>query len=96
MNDLLRYCDQHAADMLRTLETLIRLESPSTDKPAVDRCGAALAATLRDIGGEVGLVRQTDRGDHIRASFAGDGRPVLRLGHFDTVWPLGTLARRPP
>ena len=95
MNDLLRYCDQHAADMLRTLETLIRLESPSTDKPAVDRCGVALAGILRAIGGEVGLVRQTDRGDHIRARFTGDERPVLLLGHFDTVWPLGTLQRMP-
>jgi glutamate carboxypeptidase len=95
MNDLLRYCDQHATDMLRTLETLIRLESPSTDKLAVDRCGAALAGTLRGIGAEVGLVRQTDRGDHIRARFNGDGPPVLLLGHFDTVWPTGTLERMP-
>ena len=29
-----------------------------------------------------------------RAS-AATGRPVLLLGHFDTVWPLGTLERMP-
>ena len=25
-----------------------------------------------------------------------DGEPVLILGHYDTVWPTGTAARRPP
>jgi glutamate carboxypeptidase len=95
MHQLLEYCERHAADILQTLETLVRLESPSTDKAAVDRCGAALALMLRDAGGGVELLRQTQRGDHVRARFPGDGRPVLLLGHFDTVWPAGTLERMP-
>lgn len=95
MNQLLTYCEQHASQILETIETLVRLESPSTDKAAVDRCGAALAAILRAAGADVEVLRQVDRGDHIRARFAGDGRPVLLLGHFDTVWPVGTLDRMP-
>lgn len=81
--------------MLQTIETLVRLESPSTDKAAVDRCGAALTDILRNAGADVDLVRHDARGDHVRARFAGDGRPVLLLGHFDTVWPVGTLGRMP-
>jgi glutamate carboxypeptidase len=95
MIHLLSYCEQHAADIVQTLETLVRLESPSTDKAAVDRCGAALGEILRAAGAGVELLRQPDRGDHIRARFPGDGRPVLLLGHLDTVWPVGTLERMP-
>jgi glutamate carboxypeptidase len=95
MRPLLDYCDDHASQTIQTLETLVRLESPSTDKSAVDRCGAALAGILREAGAAVEQLRQPERGDHIRATFPGDGAPVLLLGHFDTVWPVGTLQRMP-
>jgi glutamate carboxypeptidase len=95
MNSLLAYCEQHLADTLQTLETLVRLESPSTDKAAVDRCGAVLAGMLRAAGADVDVFSQVERGNHLRARIPGEGRPVLILGHFDTVWPAGTLERMP-
>jgi glutamate carboxypeptidase len=95
MNPLLEYCEQHLDDSVRTIETLVRLESPSTDKAAVDRCGAELARMLRAVGADVEILPQPERGDHIRARIAGSGRPVMILGHFDTVWPVGTLDRMP-
>jgi glutamate carboxypeptidase len=95
MKNLLEYCRQHAADTIKAIETLVGLESPSTDKVAVDRCGAVLAGFLRSAGATVEFVRARDRGDHLRAQVDGDGRPVLLLGHFDTVWPVGTLERMP-
>src|SRR5689334_20213209 len=81
--------------IVQTIETLARLESPSTDKTAVDRCGDAIAAMLVSAGGAVERIRQPVRGDHLLARFEGTGRPVMILGHFDTVWPVGTLARMP-
>jgi len=48
--DLLAYCEAHALDIVQTIETLVRLESPSTDKAAVDRCGAVLVDMLRAAG----------------------------------------------
>ena len=42
----------------------MRLESPSTDKAAVDRCGRALADRLRALGGAVDLIPTGGRGDH--------------------------------
>ena len=96
MTNLLDYCEAHLADIVRTIETLVRLESPSTDKAAVDRCGAALARLLADAGGSVEALAQAERGDHLLARWPGRGRPVMLLGHFDTVWPVGTLERMPP
>ena len=86
--------------MLDTIKALVVLESPTTDKAAVDRCGGELRRRLEAIGARVNTVRQSDRGDHLRAEFtaAGTGsgeRPVLLLGHFDTVWPIGQLGRMP-
>jgi glutamate carboxypeptidase len=95
MDPLVAYCEAHRADTLETIEMLVRLESPSTDKAAVDRCGAELSRRLGALGADVEILPQRERGDHIRARLAGSGRPVLILGHFDTVWPVGTLERMP-
>jgi glutamate carboxypeptidase len=81
--------------IVRTIETLVRLESPSTDKAAVDRCGDAIGAMLTAAGAHVERISQPVRGDHIVARIPGIGQPVMILGHFDTVWPVGTLARMP-
>src|SRR5690242_411217 len=93
--EILRFCEAHLDRTVQTIETLVRLESPSTDKSAVDRCGAALEGMLREAGAAVERLPQTDRGDHLIARFEGAGDPVLILGHFDTVWPAGTLDRMP-
>jgi glutamate carboxypeptidase len=78
-----------------TVETLVGLESPSTDKTAVDRCGAELSSRLEALGGTVTRLDGGPRGDHVRADFAGSATRLLLLGHFDTVWPVGQLDRMP-
>jgi len=101
MKQLLQYCERHLHETLEAIEALVALESPSTDKAAVDRCGTEVARRLRALGAEVGLVAQRERGDHIRATLRGNGpalsesKGVMLLGHFDTVWPVGTLERMP-
>ena len=95
MLDVLRYCESRLDSIVQTVEALVRLESPSTDKAAVDRCGEAIAGMLARAGASVEHISQPVRGDHLIARFAGAGEPVLILGHFDTVWPVGTLERMP-
>lgn len=95
MPDLLEFCAAHEATLRSDVEALVRLESPSTDKAAVDRCGATLAQMLETVGAHVARIPQTARGDHIRAEFGGGPRQVLLLGHFDTVWDVGQLERMP-
>ena len=48
-------------------------------------------------GGGVRFHANETRGDHVEARFAdrSGGQPALVLCHYDTVWPRGTLARRP-
>jgi glutamate carboxypeptidase len=80
------------AALMADLEALVSIESPSSDLDALWRCGEALADLLdRRLGGEVVV------GDDGRVTWdsGGDGPPVLLLGHHDTVWPIGTLARLP-
>lgn len=95
MKTLLEYCESRVDETVADVEALAALESPSTDKAAVDRCGADLAARLRALGATVDLLQRSERGNHITASWSGDEPGVLLLGHFDTVWAVGTLGDMP-
>jgi glutamate carboxypeptidase len=83
--------------MLALLEELVRFESPSRDKAALDRLGSHITGIFHRVGGSVEIVSNDLGGDHVLARFPGpeSRRPALVLGHFDTVWPHGTLARMP-
>jgi len=100
------FCRAERAWLLETIEALVRLESPTDDKAAVDRCGAELTSRLSAIGGRVSTLPRTDRGNHLLTEFpstptnsaslrAGGSGQILLLGHFDTVWPVGQIARMP-
>jgi len=92
---LQQFCRAERAWLLDTIEALVRLESPTTDKPAVDRCGAELAGRLERIGGRVTQLPRADRGDHLLAEFGCGQSQILLLGHFDTVWPVGQIEKMP-
>ena len=69
---------------------------PVTTKTAVDHLGEYLAQEFASLGGKTQFFPQQDCGNHLKADFPGSGgKPVLLLGHFDTVWPLGTLNHMP-
>jgi glutamate carboxypeptidase len=101
----LAFFQQHEGEMLSLLRQMVEIESPSDDKAAVDRMGAFLADAFERLGGQVTFYPQEAAGNHLKAEFPGgasggasdraSGKPVLLLGHFDTVWPMGTLAKMP-
>jgi glutamate carboxypeptidase len=93
--DLQEFCRANHEWVVDTTEALVALESPTTDKAAVDRCGVALATRLEAIGGRVTRLPRAERGDHLLAEFGCGASQVLLLGHFDTVWPVGQLDRMP-
>jgi glutamate carboxypeptidase len=80
--------------MVADLATLVNIESPSLDMAALEASATALATMIeRHLGGTCQLV-ESPAGPHVH--WNGGGNPkVLILGHHDTVFPLGTLARRP-
>jgi glutamate carboxypeptidase len=85
--------------MLRLLGKFVRAESPSLDKSAVDDFGRMVAAEWRARGARVTTLRQKHRGDHLLVNFPrANARPsgrILLLGHMDTVYDKGSLARMP-
>jgi glutamate carboxypeptidase len=85
-------------DLLAMLEDLVNLESPSDDKAAVDRCSALVEQHCLGLGGRVRWHRRKQFGDLLEVRFGKvrrGVRPIMLLGHLDTVWPLGTLATMP-
>jgi glutamate carboxypeptidase len=90
----LAYFDERRGEIVSTIRELVEIESPSDNKAAVDRMSAAVALKFAALGGQVRTHRANDFGDHLQVDFTGKsgGKPVLLLGHYDTVYPLGTLA----
>lgn len=95
MPDLRRDCADRTDWLVATIAGLARLESPSGDRSALARCGDAIAALLADVGGDVRRVTHDTAGDHLVATLGSGQRQVMLLGHFDTVWPIGSLANMP-
>lgn len=83
--------------MLQLVRRMVEIESPSDNKAAVDNLGRFLAQEFQHAGGTVKVHGVTGYGDHLQVEFGGSTgqKPLMLLGHFDTVWPLGTLARMP-
>ena len=84
--------------LIELTRKLVVCESPSDDKAAVDACAAVAVDEIRERGGRVRLHRQRQYGDVVEARFGAKKKgvkPVLLLGHLDTVWPVGTLQSMP-
>ena len=85
--------------MVDLLGDFVSIESPSHDKVAVDAMGKRVAEEWRQRGARVTTLAQKVRGNHVRAELIAEKgyrlRPILVLGHLDTVYPKGTLRRMP-
>jgi glutamate carboxypeptidase len=83
---------------LSLLEALCRSESPSLDPGGQQAVHAVLAANLDALGYAVRELPGLRSGGHLyaRPRRRERGAPVqLLIGHYDTVWPTGTLAKMP-
>lgn len=93
----LRYFESRKEALVQTIREFVEVESPSDSKLAGDHMGAILAKKFETLGGRATVHRAEAFADNIQIDFAGKAnvKPVLLLGHFDTVYPLGTLAKMP-
>jgi glutamate carboxypeptidase len=97
----LTYFNERRDQMISTIRELVEIESPSDNKAAVDRMAETVAEKFSALGRnvDVRLHPAEDFGNHLQIDFDSAGRsgakPVLLLGHYDTVYPLGTLAAMP-
>src|SRR5215469_4765394 len=97
MLDRLHYFESRQDALLKTIREFVEIESPSDDKSSTDRIGAFFAERFAKMGGRTQVHRAEKYGDNHQIDFSGAGhhKPVLLLGHFDTVYSLGTLAAMP-
>jgi glutamate carboxypeptidase len=96
---LLRLLKPRLPQMLGMLRRFVTAESPSLEKAAADRCCGLIAEEWNRQGARVERIAQKHRGDLLLITHApGKSRPagqLLVLGHYDTVYSTGTLARMP-
>ena len=85
--------------MLDTLREIVCIESPSLEKEPTDRCCEFLADLWLQRGATVGIVKNEKRGNLLRVVWNPPGAQpksqLFVLGHYDTVYPTGTLAKMP-
>lgn len=97
-NRFLGFLQEHRDEMLRDLKLFVERETPSTDKRLLDDFAEFLAdyaASTAD--GRPEILSVSGSGNHVRVVWGkDDGRPpIFLLGHYDTVWPAGTLKTMP-
>ena len=85
----------HLPDLLAILRRLVEIESPTPEKPAVDRAGAFVAEQMERLGASVRRIEQSEVGDHWLGSWGPGPGGILMMVHVDTVHPIGTLERFP-
>src|SRR3954468_11842189 len=79
--------------LLDQVAALVECESPSADPGATATCAKVLDDLVAQRIGVRAQWHEVDGRPHLRWSF---GVPrLLLVGHLDTVWPTGTLARWP-
>jgi glutamate carboxypeptidase len=101
---LLAFCQRDLPNMMRLLGEAVEIESPTYSPLDIDRMARFFAREFRCHHGKVSLLENSTSGPALVAEFwGGKGKsetsrpkkPILLIGHHDTVWPKGTLARMP-
>jgi glutamate carboxypeptidase len=80
--------------MVDALRVLVEAESPTADPRACVACAEVADGLASDLLGARGERHEREGRVHLRWRFGAPTR-VLLIGHLDTVWPVGTLARWP-
>ena len=91
------YVDSHRDEMLSLWEEIVNMESGSQNKAGIDAVAERLQQVLAAEGAAAKIVEMAKAGNMLVAEVgAGRSKPaVLFMGHMDTVFPLGTVAKRP-
>ena len=97
-SDILQYLQGQREEMIRLLGSMVRVESPSDVPETQQEIREVIATELEQLGFKVYRIPGRNNGGMLYASYPGRTRGAktqLMLGHYDTVWPLGTLKKMP-
>ncbi|GHS97364.1 glutamate carboxypeptidase [Synergistales bacterium] len=92
-----RFIDAKRDEMIKTWEKLVNMESGTLHKEDIDKVAMFLKETAESFGGHARLVEFQQAGNGLVVEFGNptDKPQVCFLGHFDTVFPHGTVSKRP-
>ena len=88
----LRSCQDEMVELLRTFTNT---DSPSTDKPYIDKFANMVSREWKALGANVTILPQEKYGNHVRAEWCSGDETILILCHMDTVWDAGETKKRP-
>jgi glutamate carboxypeptidase len=95
---IVRHVEKKAGWIQETLHKLVQQESPSEDRQAVNAAMTVAEHWALDQGARTKRHKQREFGDVLELRFGptrSKRKPVLLLGHLDTVWSIGTLKKMP-
>ena len=93
VRDLRASMEAQASQMLADVEAFVNIESPSHEVDDLRRSAQFLAALMERVLGSSPTLVESSEGPHVHWKGSDDTR-VLVVGHHDTVFPKGTVARR--
>jgi glutamate carboxypeptidase len=96
--EVLNYLRGRRDDLVSLLRRMTEAESPSDVPAAQHEIREIIALEFEKLGFTVRRIPGRSSGGmmHARPHIRRDGRPAqLLLGHYDTVWPVGTLQEMP-
>ncbi len=85
--------DARTAQMLAHVQQFVDLESPSNELNDLQRSAEFLAGVMTQVLGKAPEIISGAKGPHVHWK-GGDNAKVLFVGHHDTVFPKGTVAKR--
>jgi len=88
------WLEKNARALIDLLERLTNIDSFSTDKAGVDAAGRAVQDYLTVQGIDVEAHPSSTYGDALVAKVGAGAKPILLMGHRDTVHPKGEAQRR--
>ncbi|MGB5258078.1 MAG: M20 family metallopeptidase [Woeseiaceae bacterium] len=95
---ILRYVNDKSAVFIELTRSLVEAESPSSHPESHDEVRRVLRLALAEVGYDSRESGHSSTPRHVFAVPAGrkkGGLSQLLLGHYDTVWPIGTVGSRP-
>lgn len=92
-----QFIDNHRDEMVTLWQELVSMESGSQHKPGIDAVADKIRQILADEGAVTKIIEIEKAGNMVVGEVGSDrNKPqVLFLGHMDTVFPVGTIEKRP-
>lgn len=94
---MIKQLEDSIDSFLDILEKIVRLESPTFgEKEALIACSDFIVNLFESIGGLTTVIEQEHVGPIIKVEIGNGAKSIMLLGHYDTVYQEGMLAKEMP